>query len=250
MTAGEPAPLLERREGAVAVLTLNRPTRLNALTVHSYREIKRALSLAATDDGVAVVVLEGAGRGFCSGADLVALREMGDDTSELTAAFEELVQELVAFPKPLLAAVHGVAVGLGFTLLLHCDLVVVADDARLRAPFTALGTSPEAASSWLLPRLVGAQRAADLLLTARWISGTEAVGMGLAVRSCAAAEVQRVTLDLAREIAALPGAAVSAAKALLREAWAEDARAAVVREVAASKVLRARLGPLGGPAGG
>jgi len=240
--------VLLRREGAVAVLTLNRPQRLNALTVHSYREITAALAGTARDDTVAVVLLEGAGRGFCSGADLDALRAMEGDTAELTAAFEDLVTALVGFPKPLVAAVHGVAVGLGVTMLLHCDLVVVAADARLRLPFTALGTAPEAASSWLLPLLAGAQRAADLLLTSRWFTGTEAVRLGLAARSTEEAELRSEALALAQEVAALPREAVAAAKLLLRQGWAQAARAAMDRELAAAHGLRALLGPLGAPA--
>ena len=109
-----------------------------------------------------MVLLEGAGRGFSSGVDPASV---GTEGSALGETFDDLIESLIRFSKPLVAAVHGVAIGFGATLLLHCDLVIVADSARLRLPFTALGTTPEAASNVLLPQIVGLQRAADLLLT-------------------------------------------------------------------------------------
>jgi enoyl-CoA hydratase/carnithine racemase len=125
--------------------------------------------------------------------------------------------------------------------------VIVAADARLRLPFTALGTAPEAASSWLLPLVMGAQRAADLVLTSRWFSGTEAVRLGMAARSCDAAALPSEARALAQEIAALPREAVANAKVLLRQGWAQAARGAMDRELAAAHELRALLGPLGAP---
>lgn len=172
------APAIEQRdEGKVRTLTLNRPDRLNAFTASSYQLLASMLDDAAAADDVAVVLLTGAGRAFCSGVDLSALSDAEDRPAEFGDAFDTLLENLLALPKPLVAAVHGVAVGIGFTLLLHCDVVLVADDTRLRAPFTQLGTAPEAGSSWL-PQVVGAQRAAELILTSRWLEAGEAVDWG------------------------------------------------------------------------
>jgi len=240
-------PVLVQDDGAVRVVTLNRPARLNAFTIESYRLLTEALADADADDGIKVALLRGAGRAFSSGVDLTALAEVSDP-AELTATFDVLVRTLAGFSKPLVAGAHGFAVGFGMTLLLHCDLVVVADDARLRAPFAELGTAPEAASSWLLPRLIGAQRAADILLTARWIAGAEAARLGLAAQACPAAQVPSAALALAHDVAALNGPALAAAKRLLRQGWGEQVAAATQREFAESRALRETNGPLARPA--
>ncbi len=222
--------VLARDAGPVRWLTLNRPHRLNALTADSYRALRAALVAADGDEAVAVVVLTGAGRAFCAGADLTELP--GTDRGRLVADFEALVLALAGLSKPLVAGVHGAAVGLGMTMLLHCDLVVVAESARLRAPFTELGTVPEAMSSVLLPRAVGAQRAAELLLTSRWVSSAEAVEYGLAIRRCPDADLDAVTGELAARIGAFPAPAVAATKRLLRAGPAEPAEPAKPAEPA------------------
>src|SRR6202020_2976724 len=125
--------------------------------------------------------------------------------------FDHLINSLIKSSKPLLAAVHGAAVGFGATILLHCDLTLVAETVRLRLPFTALGTTPEAASSLLLPQIVGAQRAADLLLNARWISGREAAQMGLVARCCPEESLHSEALATAQALTALPDAALATA---------------------------------------
>ncbi|HEY3811161.1 MAG TPA: enoyl-CoA hydratase/isomerase family protein, partial [Acidimicrobiales bacterium] len=149
-----PAPgdvVLTADEGAVRVLTLNRPARLNAFTAASYRSLAESLDAADEAPAVRVVVLVGAGRGFSSGVDLDAIPTDGDSSSELSETFDGLLESLLRFSKPLIAGVHGVAVGFGATVLLHCDVVLVAEDSRIRMPFTVLGTAPEAGSSLLLP---------------------------------------------------------------------------------------------------
>ncbi len=148
--------VLAADDGPVRTLTLNRPTRLNAFTSASYRRLAQLLHDAAENPAVLVVVLRGQGRAFCSGVDLEELGvEGGQGGQELGETFDALVKELLGFAKPLVAAVHGPAVGFGATILLHCDVVLVADDARLRFPFTSLSTAPEAGSSALLPAIVG-----------------------------------------------------------------------------------------------
>ena len=173
--------VLDEDDGPVRVLSLNRPTRLNSFTAASYRRLTELLNAADEDADVLVVVLRGEGRAFCSGVDLEELSREGG--RQLGATFDALIDALLKFGKPLVAAVHGPAVGFGATILLHCDAVLVADDARLRFPFTSLGTAPEAGSSMLLPATVGPQRAAELLFTSRWIDAPEAVRYGLALSS-------------------------------------------------------------------
>jgi enoyl-CoA hydratase/carnithine racemase len=223
-------------EDGVRSVTLDRPHRLNAFTAAGYRTLAAALRGAAGDDDVRVVVLLGAGRSFCAGVDLTELAALAD-TRELSAGFSALLHALAEFPKPLLAGVQGAAVGFGATILLHVDVVLAADDARLRLPFTRLGTAPEAASSVLLPRLVGHQRAAELLFTSRWIPAEEARELGLVARCCPPDRLHAEVMALAREIAGLPGPAVQAAKRLLRAGWSDAVGSALAAENDAAAAL-------------
>ena len=235
-------PVLVSDNGSVRTVTLNNPERLNAFAPAGFRALTTALDDAAADPTVSVVVIEGAGKAFSSGVDLRALSEPGADTADFGHAFAPLIVALVEFPKPLVAAVHGVAVGIGLTMLLFCDVVYVAEDARLRAPFTSLGTAPEAASSWMLAKVIGAQRASELLLTARWLSGVEAAEFGLAAAAVPADSVRARAREAAAQIAGNVGPAVLAAKRLLRQGWSEEARAAVAREDDAARELIRELG--------
>jgi enoyl-CoA hydratase/carnithine racemase len=230
--------------GAVRTLTLNRPSRLNALTADSYRVLAEQLGQAERDEGVHVIVLRGAGRAFCSGVDLDVVSVGVQEAATLRQAFERLVDALTSLTTPLIAAVHGPAVGIGATILLHCDVVLVADGARLRFPFTSLHTTPEAGSSLLLPVVVGPQRAAELLYTARWVDAAEAVAIGLAWRRCAADRLEDEAGELAATIAAQPPAAVAAAKRLLRAGRADAVEQAVTRELNEARNLAQVLGPL------
>lgn len=241
MTDGE---VLTDDDGHVRTVTLNRPERHNAFTADGYRELAAALRMAAADDPVRVVLLTGAGPGFCSGVDLAELSRAGSDLAEFDVAFHDLLDVLTTFPKPLLAAVHGAAVGFGFTLLLHCDIVVVADDARMRAPFAALRTTPEAGSSLLLPGLVGPQRAAELLFTGRWLAAEEAVSWGLATRVVAREAIVTETSALAQSVAAQPPEAVAEAKRLILLGRAEQVWAAIGEERQGAKALSEILGGL------
>jgi enoyl-CoA hydratase/carnithine racemase len=250
--AGEPPSptgdlVLCEDQGPVRMLTLNRPERRNAFTADSYRLLARLLAEADRDPGVGAVLVRGSGPAFSSGVDLAALSEGPDAGAALAETFDRLIEALSSLGRPLLAAVQGPAVGFGATILLHCDLVVVSDDARLRFPFTALGTAPEAASSVLLPATVGDQRAAELLYTSRWVDAEEAVAMGLALRSCAPEDLQREAIVLAEAVAGQPRAAVAGAKRLLRAGRAELVRGALDRERAEAHRLGEELGHLGAP---
>jgi enoyl-CoA hydratase/carnithine racemase len=233
--------VLVRDEGRVRIVTFNRPERLNAFTANSYGGLASALdeSDAATD--VSVVLLEGAGPGFSSGVDLAAV---GSPDGSLGENFDHLLNSLMRFSKPLLAAVHGAAVGFGVTILLHCDLVLVAETARLRLPFTALGTTPEAASSVLLPQIIGMQRAADLILTSRWFSGREAAQLGLAARCCPEDSLRSEALATAQALTAFPDAALATAKRLLKADTAAAVQDALRRERREVSLLHESLGPM------
>lgn len=203
---------------------------------------QEALDEADADQQVSVVLIEGAGAGFSSGVDLATVSTEGE---ALAATFDDLLESLIGFSKPLLAAVHGAAVGFGTTILFHCDIVLVAETARLRMPFTALGTAPEAASSALLPQIVGLQRAADLLLTSRWMTGVEAAEMGLAARCCPEESLHAEARAAGLALAELPDAAVATAKRLLRASASAVIREALGRERAEVRALHGALGPMG-----
>jgi enoyl-CoA hydratase/carnithine racemase len=245
--------LTEDHDGA-RLITFNRPDRANAFNETLYHASADALRDALADDSVGAVVFTGAGKSFCAGTDLLEMadavpddRESGDRPDR--SGFPAFVDLLSEFAKPVLAAVNGAAVGLGFTMLAHCDLVFVSDRARLLAPFTNMGVAPEAASSYLLPRRMGRQRAAFSLFTSDWISAEEAVNTGLAIQQCAPDALVTETLALATRIAAKPLASLMATKRLLLDAEREGiARARRLENEAFAELLRlprAREGVLG-----
>lgn len=205
--------LVEDRD-AVRLLTFNRPEVRNAFNLELYRAVADELRRANDDDGVHVVVLTGSGAAFSAGQDLKEMAQLAEGTAPEGAqhGFQELLAAIQAFDKPLLAAVNGVGIGLGFTILGHCDLVFIADDARLRVPFAELGVPPEAGSSWLFPTRMGWQRAAYILLTGDWVTAADAVEFGIAFRCCPPDRLLDDTLSVAERIAAAPLAATRAIK--------------------------------------
>jgi enoyl-CoA hydratase/carnithine racemase len=218
--------------GAVRLLTLNRPAALNAFDSQLYRAAGAAFDAAREDDGVKVVVVTGAGRAFSAGQDLDEMARLaaGD---QVESGFPALLDALQAFDKPLVAAVNGAAVGIGFTMLPHCDIVLAAEGARFRVPFAEMGVPPEAASSYLLPATMGWQRAAHVLFTSPWLTASEAVEHGIALRVVPAVRLLPEALDLAASIAKSPLAALRAIKAAMLAARADAVAAARAREEAA-----------------
>lgn len=216
---------LEREDrGRVRILAFNRPEAANAFDRALYRSLEAALRQADADDSVTAVVLTGRGRHFSSGTDLVEMAALVEHLGDTNGAdepgghpFSGLADALAAFRKPLLAAVNGTGIGLGFTMLLHCDIVCMARTARLRAPFTAMGVAPEAGSSYLLPRRMGVQQAAFVLLSSGWVTAEEAVVHGLALKVCDPDSVLDETVDIAAAIAEHPLPSLMATRALLRE---------------------------------
>lgn len=226
----------------VRVLTLNRPESLNAFNDALYDAVTQALGAAAEDDGVSVVVITGEGRAFSAGQDLAELGKPVQHDDEEPHGFTPFIQTVECFPKPLIAAVNGLGVGIGLTLLPHCDLVLIADGARLRAPFVSLGVTVEAGNSYLLPATIGWQAASHLLYTAAWVDAGDAVRLGLAFRSFADDELMDRTLEIAQQIAGMPLESLVGTKQLLMDARLDAIRAARERETVTF------AGLVGGPA--
>jgi enoyl-CoA hydratase len=216
--SGEEPVLIERR-GPVLWLTLNRPHRLNAVSLPLYRGLVRAL--AEVDEDVRVVVLTGAGRAFCAGADLKAHAEQ-PLTAKQRRSYVRAAQRanllLQRGPRPVIAAVNGPAIGGGLELALSCDFIVVASDARLRLPEIALGTFVGGGVTYTLPERVGMARARELLLLGEFFTGEQAEAMGLANRAVAAARVQATALEMAGKLAAMAPVSMTLARRLLRRA--------------------------------
>ena len=211
--------LLVEDHGPVRLFTLNRPERLNALTQELMEAMRLALSEAAADEKVGAVVLTGAGRAFSAGADLAGFAQMaaeGDQAGRTRFTGLEGPRALANFPKPLIAAVNGPAVGWGLTVSLMCDLRLAGQEAYFSAGFVKVGVTPEFGSSFLLPAIVGLGRAMDMVLTARRVPAAEALDIGLLNRVTPAGELLSAALELAGHIAAMPRPAVDMAKALLR----------------------------------
>ena len=197
---------LEKLDG-IGIITINRPERKNAFTRSQYEDLASALKDIDADDSVHVAILTGAGGAFSSGQDLKEMAKMatavasGTPASSQPSGFTVLLDGLETFSKPLIAAVNGVAVGIGMTLLPFCDIVLIDETARMRVPFSELGVPPEAASSILFADQIGWQRAAEILFTARWIEAPEAVEIGLALRTAPQGEVLTHAVELANTIA-------------------------------------------------
>jgi enoyl-CoA hydratase/carnithine racemase len=228
----------------VRTLTLNRPDQLNAFNEALYDATTEALLAAAEDPGVAVVLLTGAGRGFSAGTDLLEMHQLATDPdfTRGTHGFLGLVDALTAFPKPLVCAVNGVGLGIGATLLGFADLVFMSSTARLKCPFTSLGVAPEAASSYLLPRLMGRQNAAWMLLSAAWVDAQQAHAMGLVWQVCEPDDLLPTARRHAAVLAGRPISSLVAVKQAMTAPLQADIAAARERENAAF----ARL--MGGPA--
>ncbi|MCU1374299.1 MAG: Enoyl-CoA hydratase/isomerase [Actinomycetia bacterium] len=215
----------------VATVTLDRPDRRNAWTPQMASETNDAFRRLDADDDVRVVVVTGAGTSFCSGADLGGSDAFASDDGYRDPLYW---RELVApwsMRKPVVAAVNGNAVGVGLTFALQCDLRFVAADAKLAFSFVRRGVLPELASHVILPRLVGVERAADLLLSGRTFSGTEAAAMGLALEALPADDVLPAACSWARDVAtnAAP-VSVALSKRLLWEGLTSSVAEMVRRE--------------------
>ena len=226
-----PPPVLVDRDESVSILTLNRPERLNAVIPDLYRGLEEALEEIEKDRDVRAVVITGAGRGFCAGADLKSRAE-GPMPAEERRAYIDLAQAVNAALQnsrvPVVAALNGHAIGAGLELALSADFVLVARDAKLRLPEVALGTFVGGGVTYRLSQRVGDLKARELILGGAFFSGEDAVAMGLANRAMPAEDVLEAALMLAKELAASAPLSMAEAKRLLNRApdmTAEEARA-------------------------
>lgn len=214
-------------DGPVGRIVLERPERHNAQTPRMWEELRAAADDLAARPDVRVVLLTGSGPSFSSGLDLDERREGGLlhqaatlAPAEATALIERLQKDfrrLSASPFPVVAAVHGNALGAGLQLALSADIRIVAEDAVLAVAELGLGVVPDLGATTDLPRLIGLERALDLILSARRFSGSEAVDMGLALRAVPAADLEAVALEYARRLAGAPRLALHRAKEATRE---------------------------------
>jgi 2-(1,2-epoxy-1,2-dihydrophenyl)acetyl-CoA isomerase len=198
--------------GGIATVTVNRPEKLNAFDTDGCRDLIEALRMVAASDAVRVIVLTGAGRAFCAGADLAVL---GSDGPALVAAGKEIALLIRSAPKPVLAAVNGPAAGGGANLALACDYRLASDQATIGQVFHKLGLGLDWGGSYFLPRLVGISKALELTWSARMVPAAEAVQLGLFDRVVPHAELAAETNKLAASWAAMPALAVRKAKQLL-----------------------------------
>ena len=208
------AEIVVTKEDGVCLIRMNRPEKKNALTQPMYAEITRALREAEANDTIRCVVLAGGPGAFCAGSDISDFQKRAE--GGLKPVTVDFLHALVRNPKPLLAAVDGLAIGIGTTVLLHCDYVVASAGATFATPFTKLGLIPEAASSLLGPLRMGHARAFALLVMGRSLSADEAKAAGLINAVVDSAALEQAVIQAAREVAALPAGAVALARKLMR----------------------------------
>ncbi|QIZ77779.1 enoyl-CoA hydratase-related protein [Ferrimonas lipolytica] len=203
-----------RRDEHVMVLTLNRQDKLNALTQEMYARLCKGLLDAEEDEQIRAVLIQGSDNCFCAGNDLDDFLET--EVAENNRPVHQFIRLLPTLNKPLVAAVSGAAVGIGTTMLLHCDLVYCSDKTRFSLPFVNIGLVPEAASSLLLPLRIGRAQAAELLLLGKAFDGDKAYQLGLVNKVLPRDEVLPFALAQAQALAAQPPKALQATKALLK----------------------------------
>lgn len=213
-------PVLEEREGAVLTLRMNRPERLNALNVELGRALVDALVRAGRDEAVRVVVLTGAGRGFCAGGDLDLLRDArarnaGNELEGLVRAGKQIALTICSMPKPVIGAVNGPAAGGGMNLALACDIRIASDAASFCEAFARIGLFPDFGGMYFLPRLVGVAKAAELFWSAETISAAEAARLGIVNRVVPQEAFAEETKKFAAQLAATPPMAMRAIKRML-----------------------------------
>jgi enoyl-CoA hydratase/carnithine racemase len=229
----------------IGTLTLNRPEKLNAYTTEMGEEVTEVLRGWRDDPAVRAVIVTGAGRGFCAGVDLEHLKahQAGENVSKGPRLGEEdflrkLPLELVAYPKPLIAAVNGAAIGVGVTMILPFDVRIASEEAKLGLAFVKLGILPGLGSTHLLPRLVGRAKALELVLSARTIPANEALAIGLVNAVVPGEKLLASARELAGAIAAHRPEVVAAAKAAVRYGVEHTLEEAMRNEERASAALR------------
>jgi enoyl-CoA hydratase/carnithine racemase len=232
----------------IATVTLNRPEKLNAYTSAMGEELCAAFDRAREDASVRALILTGAGRGFCAGVDLEHLRAHHEGRGQAAGSAPRLGEErflrsfpleLLEYPKPVIAAVNGPAIGVGVTMILPCDVRLAADHAKLGLTFAKLGILPGLGSTHLLPRLVGMGHAQELVLSARVLLAPEAAEIGLVNRALPSDSLLPEAQAMARRMAECPPAVLAAAKRALHFGASATMEQAMRNEEAQSAALRA-----------
>ena len=236
------------KKGHVSTITLNRSERLNSFNQQMYDELRDAVTLINDDDDVRVGVLTGAGRAFSAGADVK--QRFQAEIDNRAAMQSNVTQQLPQFPfgstdltsvrQPLIAAINGFAVGVGFNLALQCDIRIMSADAKIRLPFTALGQVPEAFSSYYLPRLIGLGKAFELWFTSRFIEADEALEIGLVNKVVPASDLMECTYEMAAQISCNAPTSLMLAKRLGYLGLNTDLNSAKQFEVFAQDYVRGR----------
>jgi 2-(1,2-epoxy-1,2-dihydrophenyl)acetyl-CoA isomerase len=233
--------LVESRDG-IAVVTLNRPEVLNAFNPRMGRDIPAALRMLADDADTRVVILTGAGRAFCSGADISRPKDRASQWNpNVISGYESgtaMSRMMTNYPKPIIAAINGVALGVGFSLTLPCDIRLAAENASFGAIYTRIGMIPELGSSFLLTRIVGFGKAMELVLTGRTIDAQEAKAIGLVNQIAPAGKVMEVALEMARMMLKSPPNALRLTKQALHHAAANGMLQATQFEGLAMQMCR------------
>jgi len=243
VTAYPPVPpgLVVDHDGPVLRIRLDRPERRNAITDDMVLALIDVLEAAGGDESVRVIAISGTGDHFCSGFDL-ALRDgeerprVGSVQRRMRTHVNRLIPAMLETQTPIVTSVQGWAIGLGLHLALASDFAIVADDARLREPFTAFGFTPDSGGSWLLPRLVGVARAKELLLLAREISGARAAEWGLVHRAVPGKELEAASAELVDDLARSATVAVGLAKALVHRGLTAPLDAQLAEEAVAMEI--------------
>jgi enoyl-CoA hydratase/carnithine racemase len=225
--------LLYSKKGAVASIRFNRPEKKNAITSAMYGAMAAALADASSDDAIRAVGIYG-GDVFTAGNDIGDFLAAGALSGDLPVV--QVLKAMIAFPKPILAAVKGNAIGIGTTLLMHCDAVVAGNSAKFALPFTKLGLVPEAASSVLFPLIVGRARATWFLLSGESFGAQAACDMGLVTRVVEDAEVDGSVAAMCAMLADLPPNAIATTKRLIKARVADVVDAALNEELQAFAV--------------
>ena len=215
--------ILTETRGRVGLLTLNQPDKLNAMSNVMNRELRKAIAAWNADDAVGAIVITGAGRGFCSGADIGRFEDVVRGDGAETSAYPSETEwvDLVRGSKPIICAINGVAVGLGITFTLPCDLRVAAEGARISFRFVRIGLTPEMASTHYLTNMVGMGHALELMLTGKFIFADEAKRLGLVNHVYPAESLLEEAVKLGREIADNPAWHLERVKRLVHENYME-----------------------------
>ena len=232
-----PEGLRVERGGAVLRLGLDRPARRNALTDDIVLALIETIEAAGSDEAVRVISLSGTGDHFCSGFDLGERggdrRRVGSTQRRMRWQVNRLIPTMLETQTPIVTAATGWVIGLGLHLVLASDFAVVADDARLRAPFSAMGFTPDSGGSWLIPRLAGVARAKEMIMLGREVTGAQAAGWGLVHRSVPKGRVRAAADELVDQLSSAATVAVGLAKLLIHRGLGADLERHLVDEALA-----------------